>query len=233
MRILPLTNNLLVSVLILTRETGRFSPEELSTIAKMPLSKVREFTEELSHEGMLTLEQDVVSVDAEKRLRIAVKSLAGGADPEKVCRLLSWQEFEEIAVRSLEANGFSTVKHFVFKTANGRREVDVIGMGHVLVICLDCKHWMKGVRGAVGEGVATRQIERVQSLASDERCRSRLGISPSATVYFVPAIVSLLDSGPKFIREVPIVPVLKLNSFLSSIDPFIEGLFTVKVKGRP
>jgi hypothetical protein len=216
----------------LTRETGKFPLEDLSTLTKMPLSRVRELAEELSIEGILTLEQGVASVDAEKRVRMALKSLAQGADPEKVCRLLSWQEFEEISVNALEANGFSAVKHFVLKAENHRREIDVIGVGRMLVICLDCKHWTKGVRGAVGEGVASRQIERVQSLAADERSKSRLGISSKATVYFVPAIVSLLDSGQKFILEVPIVPVLKLNSFLSSIDPFIEGLFTLKVKGR-
>ena len=227
-----MTNGALVSILGLTKETSKFSLEDLSTLTKMPLSRVRELAEELSIEGMLALGQGVVSVDAEKRVRMALKSLAQGADPEKVCRLLSWQEFEEISVNSLEANRFSAVKHFVFKTDNRRREIDVIGVGRMLVICLDCKHWTRGVRGAVGEGVATRQIERVQSLAADERSKSRLGISSSTTVYFVPAIVSLLDSGPKFILEVPIVPVLKLNSFLSSIDPFIEGLFTLKVKGR-
>jgi hypothetical protein len=97
---------------------------------------------------------------------------------------------------------------------------------------LDCKHWTKGVRGAIGQEVAARQIERVQNLTRDKRSKSRLGISPKATMYFVPAIVSLLDSGQKFILQVPIVPVLKLNSFLSSIDPFIEGLFTLKVKGQ-
>ena len=227
-----MTNGVLVSILGLTRETGKFPLEDLSTLTKMPLSKVRKLAEELSIEGILTLEQGVASVDAEKRVRMALKSLAQGADPEKVCRLLSWQEFEEISVNALEANGFSAVKHFVLKAENRRREIDVIGVGRMLVICLDCKHWTKGVRGAVGEGVASRQIERVQSLAADERSKSRLGISSKATVYFVPAIVSLLDSGQKFILEVPIVPVLKLNSFLSSIDPFIEDLFTLKVKGR-
>ena len=227
-----MTNDVLVSILGLTRETGKFPLEDLSTLTKMPLSKVRELAEELSTEGILTLEQGVASVDAEKRVRMALKSLAQGADPEKVCRLLSWQEFEEISVNALEANGFSAVKHFVLKAENRRREIDVIGVGRMLVICLDCKHWTKGVRGAVGEGVASRQIERVQILAADERSKSRLGISSKATVYFVPAIVSLLDSGQKFILEVPIVPVLKLNSFLSSIDPFIEDLFTLKVKGR-
>jgi len=185
----------------------------------------------LSDMGILELEDDVVVAGPEQRLGVALKALDEGADFEKVCRLLSWQEFEVITGKSLEANGFSTIKHFAFKSNDHRREVDVVGVRHMLVICLDCKHWMRGLRGAIAEEIVARQVKRVQSLASDEQARARLGISTRNTVYFIPVVVSLVDAGPRFIGGVPIVPALKLNSFLGSIDPFVEGLFTVKVKG--
>jgi hypothetical protein len=213
-------------------DTDQFVLEDLCRTVRMPAAEVKKCVEDLARQGVLALEQHLVRVGVEKRLSIAVMALHEGADLERVCRLLSWQEFEEIAVRSLQGNGYSVFKHYVFKSNDHRREIDVIGVGQTLVVCLDCKHWMKGIRGTVGEKVATRQIERVQGLVGNAESRSRLGISTRRTLYFVPAIVSLFDTGPRFISQVPIVPVLKLNSFLSSLDPFVEGLFTVQMKGR-
>jgi len=217
-------------ILRLARDSSEFSLDDLSRVAKIPGVELRKDVEVLADSGMLTLEEEIVSLDAEKRLRIALEALSQGADLEKVCRLLSWQEFEEIATRSLEANGYSTFKHFVFMLNGRRREIDAIGVGHLLVVCLDCKHWMKGIRGRVGEEIVSRQIARVQNLAAHEPSLDRLRIGVGNDLYFVPAIVSLVEAGPRFIKHVPVVPVLKLNSFLSSIDPFVDELFTIKVK---
>jgi len=222
----------LLAILKLTMDTDQLGLEDLCRAVRMPAAKVRICVEDLAGQGALVLRQHLVSVDVEKRLSIAIMALREGADLERVCRLLSWQEFEEIAVRSLCANGYSVFKHFVFKSNDHRREIDVIGVGQNLVVCLDCKHWMKGIRGTVGEKIAARQIERVQGLVQSAESGSRLGISTRRTLYFVPAIVSLFGTGPRFISQVPIVPVLKLNSFLSSLDPFVEGLFTVCMKGQ-
>lgn len=222
----------MLAVLKLTMDTDQLSLEDLYRTVRMPSAEVKMSVEDLARQGAMTFEQHLATVDAEKRLSIAVMALREGADLERVCRLLSWQEFEEIAVRSLWASGYSVFKHFVFKSNDHRREIDVIGVGQTLVVCLDCKHWMKGIRGKVGEKIAARQIERVQGLVENAESRSRLGISTGRTLYFVPAIVSLFDAGPRFISQVPIVPILKLNSFLSSLDPFVEGLFTVQMKGR-
>jgi len=225
-----LKRDVLFHILRLARDSSEFSLDDLSRVAKIPSVETRKQVGALLDSGMLMLEHEIVSLDAEKRLRIAHEALNQGADLEKVCRLLSWQEFEEITTRSLEANGFSTFKHFVFMLNRRRREIDVIGIAHVLVVCLDCKHWMKGIRGRIGEEIVSRQIERVQSLATHESSLDRLRIGVGNDLYLVPAIVSLVDAGPRFIRHVPVVPVLKLNSFLSSIDPFVDGLFTIKVK---
>jgi hypothetical protein len=230
-----LNRDVLVNILRITRDSSEFSLDDLRKAAKIPGDEIREQVVALFDLGMLTLEHETVSLDTEKRLRIALEALNRGADLEKVCRFLSWQEFEEIAAKSLQVNGFSTFKHFVFVSDDRRREIDVVGVGHLLVVCLDCKHWMKGIRGGIGEEIAARQVERVQSLAAHEPSMYRLGIRVEKDLYFIPAIVSLVDAGPRFIRQVPMVPVLKLNSFLSSIDPFVDGLLTIKAKrtGEP
>ena len=225
-------SDFLLSILKLSMDSDRFSLEDLSKTAKNPTREIRAQVEGLSDLGMVTFEQEIVLLDVEKRLSIALEALKKGADLERVCRFLSWQEFEEITVKSLRANGFSTFKHFVFGANDSRREIDVIGVGHFLVVCLDCKHWLKGIRGTTGQKVAVRQIERVRRLASHEQSMSRLGIPADKEFYFVPVIVSLVDAGPKFIAKVPVVPVLKLGSFLSSIDPFIDDLFAIKVRAR-
>jgi len=222
--------SLLTSILSLTKDDNRCSHEEVCRAAKLPLAEAQMQLRQLSDRGILELKNNVVVASSEQRLGLALKALDGGADFEKICRLLSWQEFEDITVKSLEANGFSTIKHLAFKANDRRREIDVVGLRYMLVICLDCKHWMKGLRGAVAEEIAAKQVERVESLASDRTARNRLGISAGNPVYFIPVVVSLIDAGPKFIGGVPIVPALKLNSFLSSIDPYVDGLLTIKAK---
>jgi hypothetical protein len=227
-----LTREFFLSVLKLSMDSNRLSLDDLCRTTKMPAHEIHTKVQGLSDLGMVTFEQETVLLDAEKRLSIALEALKEGADLERVCRFLSWQEFEEITVKSFRENGFSTIKHFRFGSSDHRREIDVIGIGHLLGVCVDCKHWLKGIRGTTGQKIAVNQIERVQRLASHRRSMSRLGIPAAKEFYFVPAIVSLVDAGPRFIAGVPIVPVLKLGSFLSSIDPFIDDLFAIKISAR-
>jgi hypothetical protein len=225
-----ITRNLLTSILDLTRR-GECSLEDLSKHARLPLAEARTQANKLSDSGELVLKGNVLSASSKQRLRLALKALSHGADLERICRLLSWQEFEDITVKSLEANGFLTFKHLAFRSGNNRREIDVVGVGYMLVICADCKHWMKALRGSTVELIARKQVERVTELASNRDARRRLGVPERDTVSFVPAVVSLLDAEPRLVGGVPIVSVLKLNSFLSSIDPFVEGILMVKAKG--
>lgn len=220
----------LLSLLRLTKEGGNCSLDDIRAVTRVTYAEVQMQVERLSDMGLLKLGDGEVMADPEQRLGLAVKALGEGADLEKICRLLNWQEFEEIAVKALEANGFSTFKHFSFESDGARRQIDVVGVGQMLVICLDCKRWRRGLRGAAAREVVAKQVERARSLASNEKARARLNVSAGAMVYFVPVVVGLADASPRFISGVPIVPVLKLNSFLSSIDPFVEGLFTIKVK---
>jgi len=222
--------SLLASILTLTNDSGRCSLEDLSRYAKLPLIEAQTQVRELYDRGVLELRGDIVVASSEQRLALALKALEHGADFERICRLLSWQEFEDITVKSLEASGFSTVKHFAFRSGGYRREIDVVGVRDMLVICTDCKHWMKGLRGATAKEIVAKQVERVRNLASNELAKRKLGISARRTPFFIPVVVSLVEAGPRFIDGVPIVPVLKLNSFLSSIDPFVEGILIVKAK---
>ena len=225
------TRNILVSILNLTKQNNRCSLEDLRAHARMTLADLRWHVERLASTGMLSLQENLVVTNPEQRLGMAVRALGEGADFERICRLLSWQEFEDITVRSLEANGFSAVKHVVFKSNDARQEIDVVGAKDMLIVCLDCKHWMRGLRGALAKQIAMAQAKRARGLASNEQARTRLSISTMSTLYFVPVVVSLVDAGPRFSCGVPIVSALKLNSFLRSIDPFVEGLLIVKVKG--
>jgi len=223
--------SLLASILTLTKNGGECSLEDLSRNAKLPLIEAQMRARELSEREVLEFRGSILSASSEQRLSLALYAMKQGADFERMCRLLSWQEFENITVKSLEANGFSTAKHFALRSGDRRREIDVVGVKDMLVICADCKHWMKGLRGAVAQKIAAKQVERVESLASNGAAKRRLGLSVESTVFFIPVVVSLVDAGPKLIGGVPIVPALKLNSFLSSIDPFVEGVLIVKAKG--
>jgi Holliday junction resolvase-like predicted endonuclease len=221
--------NLLISLLKLTKD-GPVLIECVNQDARIASDIVRKLLETLQNEDMIYLKDDTVEVNSGNRLRLAVKAASLGADVERISAFLRWQEFEDIAAIALERNGYVVAKNVRFKHAGRRWEIDIVGCRKPLVLCVDCKHWQRGVKPSALRKIVEAQVERAQALANT---------LPSATLKiecvkwnkakFVPVILSLIPSSFKFYDNVPVVPVLQLQDFLIQLPAYVESLkYSVK-----
>ena len=110
----------------------------------------------------------------------------------------------------LEENGFDVTKNLVL--TKPRMEIDVIGKKMNLALLIDCKHWKNMSKSALDE-IVKKQIERVKRYVADE------------DITALPVIVTLHQEGTQLVENVPIVPIMKLPSFL---DEFVGNLGSLK-----
>jgi Holliday junction resolvase-like predicted endonuclease len=221
--------NLLISLLKLTKD-GPVLIECVNQDARIALDIVRKLLETLQTEGIIYLKDDNVEVTSGNRLRLAVKAASLGADIERISAFLRWQEFEDIAAIALERNGYVVAKNVRFKHAGRRWEIDVVGCRKPLVLCVDCKHWQRGVKPSALRKIVEAQVERAQALADTlPSAALKVECVKWNKAKFVPVILSLIPSSFKFYDNVPVVPVLQLQDFLIQLPAYVESLkYSVK-----
>lgn len=125
---------------------------------------------------------------------------------EKVSKEIVWQNFERLAAFIFEENGFQ-VKTNTVKTLNKkRRQYDVIAKKNSQTFLVECKKWS-------GNRYRLSAIKRavVQHKERTEFYKNTSGEDA------IPIIVTLIEEEIEFYEEVPIVPILKLNSFLCEL----------------
>ena len=216
--------NLLISLLKLTKE-GDVLIKDVNKDSRIALDIVRNLLEKLQNEGLVYLEGDLVEVNGANRLRLAVKAASLGADIEQVSAFLRWQEFEDMAALALERNGYVVAKNVRFKHAGHRWEIDVVGCRKPLVLCVDCKHWQRGLKPSALRRIVEAQVERARALADTLPSASlKLECVKWSESKFVPVILALMPSSAKFYGDVPVVPVLQLQDFLIQLPAQVESL---------
>ncbi len=221
---LVIERDLLISLLKLTKN-GAAELKNVNLEAKLPSSVTLKLLYKLQSENLVYLEGYKIEADSSCRLKLAVKAVELGADIERVSDFLGWREFEEIAALSLERNGYAVKKNVHFKSATRRWEIDVVGCRKPLVICIDCKHWHQGMHFSVLSKIVASQIERVKAfeetlpaVSLDFEC------SRWDRAKIVPVVLSLVVSRFKFVDDVPVVPVLQFQDFLSQLPTNVESL---------
>lgn len=216
--------NLLISLLKLTK-SGSVLIENVKKDARVTSSIAVKLLENLQNEGAVYLKNGAVETDSYGRLKIAVKALAFGADVEAVSNLLHWQEFEEIAAVALERNGYVASKNVRFKSAGRKWEIDVVGCKRPLVLCIDCKHWHHGMSPSALKRIAEAQAQRTRALAESlPSAGIKIECAKWEGAKFVPAVLSLIQGSFKFCEQVPIVPVLQLQDFLTQVPAYTDSL---------
>ena len=199
--------------------------ELVSRDARVPVQVADEMLKRLSDTGLIQYRGRLIEVPLNQRVRMAVRAVELGADPERVCGVLEWNEFEEIAARAFEVNNFMVKRRFRFKWAGRRWEVDVLGCKEPLVACVDCKHWHRGWRRSAIMKVVEAQVERTQALAEAfPRLHEKVGLTNWKKVVLVPMVLSLFPGPFKFYNNVPIVAVLQLRSFLNDLPAHVISL---------
>jgi Holliday junction resolvase-like predicted endonuclease len=216
--------DLLISLLKLTKN-GAVIRENINKEAKLPSAITLKLLRKLQSDNLIYLKDGKIEADSNGRLKLAIKAVELGADVEHVSDFLCWQEFEDIAALALERNGYAVKKNVRFKHAGRRWEIDVVGCRKPAVICIDCKHWHHGMHHSVLMKIVDSQVERVKAFAEALPSVSlEVECAKWDRAKLVPVILSLIPSRYKFLGDVPVVPVLQLQDFLSQLPAQVESL---------
>jgi len=214
----------LVSALKMTEE-GDTQIEAISREAHVPIQIARKVLAKYSEMGILRINGTTVAIRGKHRLETALKAMELGADVERVCGFLTWEEFEDISILAFEVNDFSVKKHFRFSGSGRRWEIDILGLREPIVVSVDCKHWHHGWRGVPSTKAVEQQIERTKALVQAlPTLQERIDIGKWRYAYFVPLVLSLVPSAQKFHKGAPIVPVLQMRDFLQEMPAYINEM---------
>lgn len=219
-----------IKILELTKEKRRITLEELAEQAHCQPDKLVEIIEDLAQGRLLSWDHKALEVNSTQRMMLAVRLVHGGCDVQKVSRFLEWQEFEKFAAESLEENGFRTVKHLVFKSKLGRREIDLLAWNDNFLMAIDCKHWLRGLSPSISRQVINAQCERAEALAERVEILKKCGVGDVERRSLMPVILCLGEPRDGIVDGVPVVAVSKLISFLYGVSPIDERLRRIPVK---
>jgi Holliday junction resolvase-like predicted endonuclease len=215
---------LIISILKLTRD-GPILNELVNKNARVSDDFAQNLLRKLQKGGLIYLQKNIIEADTMQRLKLAVYAIQLGADFERVCSFLQWKEFENVAVVAFEQNSYSVEKNLRFKHAGRRWEIDVVGFKKPIVLCVDCKHWHRGMYPSALRKIVEEQVERTVALVESlSAYAGKIECASWDVVKLVPAVLSLVAGRFKFYDNVPIVPVLQLQDFLRQLPAYVDSL---------
>ena len=190
---------------------GGVSVTDFSIVTELDEISAKELLYALVQNGIGTWNDDLVDFNIPNdRLQTALFAIKLGADVESVSEYLTWQDFESITGLILEKKDFDVTKNLIL--TKPRMEIDVVGTKMDIALLIDCKHWKTMSKSALDE-IVKKQVQRVKRYVADENMSA------------LPVIVTLHQEEIQFIENVPIVPIMKLSSFL---DEFVGNLDSLK-----
>ena len=193
---------------------GGVSVTDFSVICELDEINAKELLYTLVQNGIGILNDDVVDFDIpHDRLQTALFAINLGADLEDVSEYLNWKDFESLTGIILEEKDFEVTKNLIL--TKPRMEIDVIGKKMDIALLIDCKHWKNMSKSALDE-IVKKQIERVKHFVSTENMSA------------LPVIVTLHQESIQFVGNVPIVPIMKLSSFLDEFAGNLDSLKSIE-----
>jgi len=193
---------------------GGVSITDFSIVSELDEISAKELLYTLVQNGIGTWNDDLVDFDIPNdRLQTALFAINLGATIEDVSEYLTWRDFESLTGLILEEKNFDVTKNLIM--TKPRIEIDVIGKKMGIALLIDCKHWKTMSKSALDE-IVKKQIERVKRYVADE--------SMSA----LPVIVTLHQEEIQFVDNVPIVPIMKLSSFLDEFVGNLDSLMSIE-----
>ena len=193
---------------------GGVSVTDFSIVTELDEISAKELLYTLVQNGIGTWNDDLVVFDIPNdRLQTALFAIKLGADVESVSEYLTWQDFESITGLILEKKDFDVTKNLIL--TKPRMEIDVVGTKMDIALLIDCKHWKTMSKSALDE-IVKKQVERVKRYVADENMSA------------LPVIVTLHQEEIQFIENVPIVPIMKLSSFLDEFVGNLDSLASIE-----
>ena len=193
---------------------GGVSVTDFSIVTELDEISAKELLYTLVQNGIGTWNDDLVDFDIPNdRLQTALFAIKLGADVEYVSEYLTWQDFESITGLILEKKDFDITKNLIL--TKPRMEIDVVGTKMDIALLIDCKHWKTMSKSALDE-IVKKQVERVKRYVTDENMSA------------LPVIVTLHQEEVQFVENVPIVPIMKLSSFLDEFVGNLDSLASIE-----
>ena len=193
---------------------GGVSVTDFSIVTELDEISAKELLYTLVQNGIGTWNDDLVDFDIPNdRLQTALFAIKLGADVESVSEYLTWQDFESITGLILEKKDFDVTKNLIL--TKPRMEIDVVGTKMDIALLIDCKHWKTMSKSALNE-IVKKQVERVKRYVADENMSA------------LPVIVTLHQEEIQFVENVPIVPIMKLSSFLDEFVGNLDSLASIE-----
>ena len=193
---------------------GGMSVKDFSVVTQTSEDASKMILENLLQNGIGRLEEDLVYFDENDKLKTCLMAISMGAPIDEISRLLDWKDFESLVAEMLDSSEFDTTRNLIL--TKPRMELDVVGIKSGVAILIDCKHW-KRLSDSSLEKAVQKQIERTKHYLSKEKIRAA-----------VPAIVTLYDEKPRFINNVPIIPIFQLNSFCEEFYGNLDEVNTLE-----
>jgi Holliday junction resolvase-like predicted endonuclease len=160
--------------------------------------------------------REEITVPLKQRFELVFFALREGIAIEQICTALGWQDFEDVTAHILRQHGFTVTTHFRFTLLRRRYEIDVVGYKDPLIFSVECKRWTRGWRRAAIIKAVESQIERTNALSQSSLTLSeKMKIRIRNETRFVPILVSLSNGPFQFFRQMPIISISQLNSFLT------------------
>jgi hypothetical protein len=204
---------------------GPVSHELVNKEAKVPSKVAERLLRTLQDDGLLYLHDGFLQTDASQRLGLAVRAVELGADRERVSGFLDWKEFESMAAVALEKHGYTVRANLRFSQSGRKWEMDIVGCRRPIVVCIDCKHWHRGLYPSKLRGAVEEQVKR--TLAFSEFLPNpavRIECASWKEARFVPVVLSLMPASFKFHNGTPVVSILQLQDFLAQLPLSLNSL---------
>jgi len=193
---------------------GGVSVTDFSIVTELDEISAKELLYTLVQNGIGILNDDLVDFDIPNdRLQTALFAIKLGATIEDVSEYLTWQDFEFITGLILEEKDFDVTKNLIL--TQPRIEIDVVGTKMGIALLIDCKHWKTMSKSALDK-IVKKQVERVKRYVADENMSA------------LPVIVTLHQEQVQFVDNVPIVPIMKLSSFLDEFVGNLDSLASIE-----
>ena len=148
------------------------------------------------------------------KLKTALSAIKSGAPIEEASRDVDWKDFEGLVAEILESKNFEVTRNFRMRKPT--MEIDVVGIHLGVAVLIDCKHWKRMTNSAL-EKIVLRQIDRVKHYVAN-----------TDEVVAAPVIVTLYQEETKFVRKVPIVPIIQFSSFIDEFYGNLEEIRTIE-----
>ena len=205
--------------------SGPVAEEAVALEANVPVQVANKVLMGLREIGLIEVENELIELSSNQRVKLAIHAINHGTDIEKVCKVLEWKEFENFAATAFETNNFAVKRRFRFKASGRRWEIDVVAYSEPIIVCVDCKRWRRGWGNSAITKVAAAQAQRTEALAKNlQGIQGKIGLNDWRQATVFPVILSLFPGPVKFYGRVPVVPILQLQNFLDEFQGHMTEL---------